>query len=88
VIDDLILKLANEQLVDYDKVRGEVYFLESRKFRRYVEQNGYSLSKSFFYSAIGEKRKEYRLNNEIKRNNDFLDFMGWDWRDYLGGDDL
>lgn len=83
MIDDLILKLANEQIVDYNKVRREVYYLEGRKFRNYAEQNGYSLTKSFFYSAIGEKRKEYKLKNEIERNANFLDYVGWSWRDNI-----
>ena len=88
MIDDLILKLANEQIVDYNKVRKEVHYLESKKFRDYVEQNGYSLTKSFFYSAIGEKRKEYRLKNEIERNADFLDYIGWSWRENISNNDF
>lgn len=80
-IDMLVLKLANEQIISYKKVRDEVITLEAQKYNKHINTNGYTPQTTFFYSAIGEKRKEYKLKNELERNSDFLDYIGWDWRE-------
>lgn len=77
-IDGLIIGLSKEFNLDGVVVKRDVCYLEGRKFRRVAEKEGYNILKSFYYSAIGEMRKEYRLRVESLNNGVFLSYLGVD----------